>query len=382
MLQAMNTGHDGSLTTIHANTPRDAVGRLEVMVGMANANMGVRSIRQQVASAVDLFVQMSRFSDGTRRVTHITEVVGHGGRHGHAPGHLRVREDRPDARPGKVTGRFRATGIRPKFYERLRVLRHRSCPPRCSRRWWRSPDMPVLVPVSVSSSCSRSCWSSVSVGHEVLRDPRRKKQVTEMLQTVAGPAVGDHHQAAQGSRAGARPSGCQRLLKSWDFADRSGGPAAQRAGWTGPRRELLAAMGDGSGMRDCSSGCCWRPILLNRSVTAPSCWPPLGGMLPYLYRARGRRASAWRSMEEQLPEALDFLARSMRAGHAFTISLEMLGEELPDPLGQEFRTLFNEQNLGAPHRYRAAQLRRARAAARRAVLRLRRCCCSGRPAAT
>ena len=76
MLQAMNTGHDGSLTTIHANTPRDGLGRLEVMVGMANSNMGVRSIRQQIASAVDLFIQISRFSDGTRRVTHITEVVG------------------------------------------------------------------------------------------------------------------------------------------------------------------------------------------------------------------------------------------------------------------------------------------------------------------
>src|SRR6202050_3049783 len=76
MLQAMNTGHDGSLTTVHANSPRDAVGRLEVMVGVANANMGVRSIRQQVASAVDLFVQVARFSDGTRRVTYVTEVTG------------------------------------------------------------------------------------------------------------------------------------------------------------------------------------------------------------------------------------------------------------------------------------------------------------------
>ena len=76
MLQAMNTGHDGSLTTIHANTPRDGLGRLEVMVGMANANMGIRSIRQQIASAVDLFVQTSRFSDGARRITHITEVIG------------------------------------------------------------------------------------------------------------------------------------------------------------------------------------------------------------------------------------------------------------------------------------------------------------------
>ena len=76
MLQAMNTGHDGSLTTIHANTPRDGLGRLEVMVGMANANMGIRSVRAQIASAVNLFVQVSRFSDGSRRITHITEVVG------------------------------------------------------------------------------------------------------------------------------------------------------------------------------------------------------------------------------------------------------------------------------------------------------------------
>jgi pilus assembly protein CpaF len=120
MLQAMNTGHDGSLTTIHANSPRDAVGRLEVMVGMANANMGVRSIRQQVSSAIDLFVQISRFSDGTRRVTAITECVG-------MEGELVTMQDifvfekTGLTEQGRVTGRFRATGIRPKFYDRLRA---------------------------------------------------------------------------------------------------------------------------------------------------------------------------------------------------------------------------------------------------------------------
>ena len=118
MLQAMNTGHDGSLTTVHANTPRDAVGRLEVMVGMGNANMGVRSIRQQVASAVDLFVQVARFSDGTRRVTHVTEVTG-------MEGDLVTLQDiflfekKGLSENGRVRGCFRATGIRPKFYEKL-----------------------------------------------------------------------------------------------------------------------------------------------------------------------------------------------------------------------------------------------------------------------
>jgi pilus assembly protein CpaF len=120
MLQAMNTGHDGSLTTIHANTPRDGLGRLEVMVGMANANMGVRSIRQQVASAVDLFVQVARFSDGARRITHITEVVGME-QDIITLQDIFLFEKTGISEGGKVLGRFRATGIRPKFYDRLKA---------------------------------------------------------------------------------------------------------------------------------------------------------------------------------------------------------------------------------------------------------------------
>jgi pilus assembly protein CpaF len=119
MLQAMNTGHDGSLTTVHANTPRDAVGRLEVMVGMANASMGVRSIRQQISSAVDLFVQVSRFSDGTRRVTHITEVVGMEGDVISLQDVFVFEKTGIDVK-GKVTGHFRPTGLRPLCTERLK----------------------------------------------------------------------------------------------------------------------------------------------------------------------------------------------------------------------------------------------------------------------
>ena len=120
MLQAMNTGHDGSLTTIHANTPRDALGRLEVMVGMANANMGIRSVRQQIAAAVNVFVQISRFSDGTRRVTHITEVVGME-QDIITLQDIFLFEKTGISETGRVLGRFRATGIRPKFYERLKA---------------------------------------------------------------------------------------------------------------------------------------------------------------------------------------------------------------------------------------------------------------------
>jgi len=119
MLQAMNTGHDGSLTTVHANTPRDAVGRLEVMVGMGNASMGVRSIRQQISSAVDLFVQVSRFSDGTRRITHITEVVGMEG-DVITLQDVFVFEKTGINANGRVTGRFKATGLRPRSTERMK----------------------------------------------------------------------------------------------------------------------------------------------------------------------------------------------------------------------------------------------------------------------
>src|SRR5437660_3579649 len=118
MLQAMNTGHDGSLTTVHANTPRDAVSRLEVMVSLANANMQLISIRQQISSAVHLFVQASRMRDGSRRVVSISEVTGMEG-DVITLQDIFVFEKRGVSPEGKVLGRFAATGIRPKFYEKL-----------------------------------------------------------------------------------------------------------------------------------------------------------------------------------------------------------------------------------------------------------------------
>ncbi len=118
MLQAMNTGHDGSLTTIHANSPRDATSRLEVMVSLANSNMQLTSIRQQISGAVDLIVQTSRQSDGTRRITSITEITGMEGEVVTLQD-IFVFEKRGLTPEGRVIGRFAATGIRPKFYEKL-----------------------------------------------------------------------------------------------------------------------------------------------------------------------------------------------------------------------------------------------------------------------
>lgn len=118
MLQAMNTGHDGSLTTVHANSPRDAISRLEVMVSLANSNMQLVSIRQQISAAVHLLVQASRLSDGSRRVVSVTEVTGMEGEVVTLQD-IFVFEKRGLNPDGHVVGRFAATGIRPKFYEKL-----------------------------------------------------------------------------------------------------------------------------------------------------------------------------------------------------------------------------------------------------------------------
>jgi len=120
MLQAMNTGHDGSITTIHANNPRDAVARLETMAMMANLNLPQQAIRQQIASAVAIIVQVSRMSDGSRRVTHLTEVTGIVNDMVSMQD-IFVFEKRGIGPNSRVLGKFRATGVRPKFTEKLQA---------------------------------------------------------------------------------------------------------------------------------------------------------------------------------------------------------------------------------------------------------------------
>ena len=120
MLQAMNTGHEGSMTTIHANTPRDAISRLESMVEMGNMNMSEKSLRQQIASAITIVVQAARMSDGTRKVTSISEITGM------EENVISMQEifnfTRKGIGPdGKVIGVFQPTRIRPRFLEKLRV---------------------------------------------------------------------------------------------------------------------------------------------------------------------------------------------------------------------------------------------------------------------
>ena len=120
MLQAMNTGHDGSLTTVHANTPRDALARLETMIQMTGMRLSDRAMRQQVAAAINLVVQVARLSDGTRRLTAISEITGMEGETITMQEIFQFERTGIDAQ-GQVIGRFRPTGIRPRFAERLKA---------------------------------------------------------------------------------------------------------------------------------------------------------------------------------------------------------------------------------------------------------------------
>ncbi len=118
MLQAMNTGHDGSMTTVHANSPRDALARLETLVLMSGIDLPVKAIRQQVAGAINIFVQLNRLRDGSRRVTSITEVTGMEG-DTITMQEIFVFESQGAGADGKIVGQFKPTGIRPQILDRM-----------------------------------------------------------------------------------------------------------------------------------------------------------------------------------------------------------------------------------------------------------------------
>ena len=182
---------------------------------------------------------------------------------------------------------------------------------------------------------------TVSVGLKYF-DARRKSQVVDMLHTASGENVVSVSNLLKEIESG-RPSGLNRLFSGMQFSKHAE-EMIQQAGLNWSSSRLLTSMvlmmipGLGLGLLV--------PFLFNGPTTAIAL-ALVFGSVPYLV-VRAKRKKRLNTLEEQFPESLDFLARSMRAGHAFSISLEMLGEEMDDPLGQEFRALFNEQNLGAP----------------------------------
>jgi pilus assembly protein CpaF len=121
LLQAMNTGHDGSMGTIHANNPREAISRIENMIAMGGFTLPAKTVREQIAGAVQVIVQAARLRDGSRKITHITEIVGMEGEVITLQD-LYVYEITGEDDKGKIVGRHKATGLRPKFWDRARYF--------------------------------------------------------------------------------------------------------------------------------------------------------------------------------------------------------------------------------------------------------------------
>ena len=208
MLQAMNTGHDGSLTTIHANSPRDALYRLDTMVAMADLNIPDRAVRQQVASAVNLVVQLTRLSDGQRRVTAISEITG-------MEQDVITMQDiylfeRTGLKPdGRVSGVFSATGIRPKCAQRAARPPASRWRPRCSSTgWWWSRGRSWFS--SSRPSSWRCRWCSAPTGVVVLRpeaaDRIDRRGAAAQLQGADTSRAGSSCAEAAEPHSAARPA--------------------------------------------------------------------------------------------------------------------------------------------------------------------------------
>ena len=182
---------------------------------------------------------------------------------------------------------------------------------------------------------------AVSVGMKIF-EAKRKSQVTGMLNTAAGEVQISISNLLRDADP-EKPTVIRAIFSSLQFS-RKARTRLSEAGMTWTAGRLMTAMGM-MAVPGIVVGCMF-PVLLNGPLTV-LVLSAAGGVLPYLY-VNHKRKQRLAALENQFPDALDFLARSMRAGHAFSISLEMLGQELEDPLGQEIRGLFNEQNLGAP----------------------------------
>ncbi len=195
MLQAMNTGHDGSLTTLHANTPRDALSRLETMISMANLELPERAMRQQIASAINVVIQVSRLSDGSRKLMQVSEIVGMEGDI-ITMQDIFVYEREGVAENDKVLGHFKATGIRPRFSDRLKsygidlsslLFSNLARPETCARRNTAMVGLPasILVPALVAFLTVALATVSLVLLWEWLQEQQRKRNMVDHLRSLA-----------------------------------------------------------------------------------------------------------------------------------------------------------------------------------------------------
>ena len=337
MLQAMNTGHDGSLTTIHANTPRDALSRIETMIAMGATNLPERAMRQQIAAAIQIVIQQSRMSDGTRKVTSISEVTG-------MEGDVITMQEIFSFEGRVIAGR---QGDRPlpcdrRAAEGVRAAQGVGGPPRRRhvRRRHGGPVMVivlVLLAFVVGVALVMGGYTAIAKLPQMLLQRRLDTRLQEVSQPIE--RVDDTNtKMLKVQNVGPVPA-VDRILAKHDQGlwarqvDRSvrDEAVAERR----PAGRTRACRADGAGCRG------HREIEAALPVGAA-----VGFSLPFVFLSF-KRARRLRAFEEQFPDGLD-LIRALKAGHAFATGLKMVADEMPEPVGPEFRKTFDEQNFGLP----------------------------------
>ena len=364
MLQAMNTGHDGSITTVHSNSPRDTLSRIETMTLMAGMDLPVRVIREQMASALDLIVHLTRLRDGTRRVTHVSEVMG-------MEGDVVVLQDiyifdfaAGIDEEGRFRGGLKSTGIRPSFSEKLNDYGIALEPSLFANTMpvghGAATAMTAVGARGQQSTARRRSSSPLLVAAGVLglglavvlmtgdRRGRIERRLGGLLEQPT-PEGEDEDESfvPKGDQALAETALMQRMVGiTGRLADRAGlltrtEDALEQADLplrppealffyfaglfvVGRARPARAADPDGAGAR----------------TAAPAVVPVI-----MLHR---RRRSRLREFQVQLPGTLNLLSGSMRAGFSFAQGLESVANEATQPTRRELQRVFTESRLGRP----------------------------------
>ena len=347
MLQAMNTGHDGSISTIHSNSPRDSLSRLETITMMAGMELSPKSIREQVASAIQMIVHQQRLKDGTRRLTHVTEVAG-------MEGDVITLQDlfifdfsAGVDDEGRFRGRLKSTGLRPKFLDKLAERGVQIDPeifaleekghPVIADGFWSSAAALAIVVVLVFGAFVGLGW--LLFGSAARRKADREMALRLRTSGQTASAALQASAAAGGWIPQSMTSFGRRFADAGGFGEELD-MRLEAAGVSLRAGEFVVA----------STGAALVAAFIGVGIFGTwifgVIFAAVGVAAPWFSLKPARRRAE--KLREQLPDVLTILASSLRAGHSFLQALDTVSKEIPEPAAGEFVRVVAEVRLGRP----------------------------------
>ena len=351
LLQAMNTGHDGSMGTLHANNPREALSRLESMITMGGFSLPSRTIREMICASVDVVVQAARLRDGSRRITHITEVMG-------MEGDVIITQDLfvydmigEDAQ-GNIIGRHRSTGIgRPRFWDRARYYGE-------EQRLAAALDAAEAADECACEltggrharqSRSRSSWrrsrSAASPMSSSIRSCPASGKAEQRMASVATAAAGGARRARPAAIAPRRDRGDAQGSRGAPQEEASAAAVdPHRAG----RPDLVEAAVHSDFGRRRPRRCSWSAFIVGAGLVAAIAIGFAGAFgLPRWLLSYLEEAPRTKFLDD-FPDAVDIIVRGVKAGLPLLDCMKMIANEAPEPVKSEFRVIVETQAIGMP----------------------------------